>query len=246
MFTLLAIMFLIPLSVNAEVGLGATPVLALFDLEGNPLVIDGHSLFGRNGFILSGNNLLSFMVAISENKSSNYIIDKDFNIVYKKEFNRGAVSYIPLLINTNEHIDYFTTEGLIDSIMDNIIEIRNYYLINGDKKYNNKDMNYTLSANLKELKSVFINDKEISKDNFTTKDNVLTLKNKYLSTLEKGNYKLKVLYNDGGYVNTEFTIDVIANPQTGDSIIKTIIIGSVSLLGLIITILYIKRKKQFN
>lgn len=232
--------------VSVEVGLGAEPALALFDLEGNPLVIDGHSLFGRNGFILSGNNLLSFMVAISENKSYNYIIDKDFNIINKKEFDKGSVNYIPLLINTNEHIDYFTTEGLIDSIIDNIIEIRNYYLISGDKKYNNKDMNYELSANLKELKSVFINDKEISKEKYTTKDNKLTLNNKYLSTLEKGNYKLKVLYNDGGFVNTNFTVDVIANPPTGDNILKSVIFGSISLIGLIVTVLFIKKRKMFN
>ena len=54
---------------------------------------------------------------------------------------------------------------------------------------------------------------------------------------------MKVLYNDGGYVNIEFTIDVIANPQTGDNIMKSILFGSISLISLIITIIYLQKKQ---
>ena len=63
-----------------------------------------------------------------------------------------------------------------------IFELREY----GSKLFDskNKKFNSLIDAVAREL----------NKDNYSVKDNVLTLNNKYLATLNKGNYKLKRNY----------------------------------------------------
>ena len=55
-------------------------------------------------------------------------------------------------------------------------------------------MNFTLSANLKGLKSIFINDKEIKKDNYTIKDNVLTQKKQLFIYIKKTHIIKNITY----------------------------------------------------
>lgn len=216
--------------------------LVMFDLEGNIIEFSDKYLFDFISY--PSNDGLFPVTFFEENKTIIYILDSEFNLVHNKHLYNENI-YINLL-NSKEHIDYFAINTYDDNneYVD-VLEVRKYYLVSKDEKYNNKDMNFTLSANLKGLKNIFINDKEISKDNYTIKDNVLTLNNSYLSTIKKDTYKLKVLYNDEGYVNTDFIMD-IANPNTGDNILKSFILGTVSLIGLIATIIYIKKRKILN
>lgn len=76
--------------------------------------------------------------------------------------------------------------------------------------------------------------------------------NKYSCELSKnfeiGIYTVKVADYDGGnYMTKNINISVSENnPQTGDNITLSIIIGGLSILGMIICIIYFKKKENFS
>ena len=95
---------------------------------------------------------------------------------------------------------------------------------------------------------LFINEIELGTDKYeiTSGSTIITLKKSYLDSLDKGTYDLKAIFTDGGESTTSFTIAKLAdNPKTGDSIITSIILGSISLIGLLGASIYLK-KKRFN
>lgn len=241
----------------------------VFDLEGNLLKIEDNYIF--NEFVAvsktSPNGLFSTFVKKPGSKNLFYILDEDLNIVYKKEIEGNFVAYHPVYLTTHENIDYLMLRNSYSFASDYFIQkVKKNYLVKGDKKYNGSNMTFTLSSNLNGLKGVFINDEELSEEQFTAIDNNLTLKNEYLSKLDNNTYQLKVLYNDGGYVKMDLFIDVtdssiseinnnnnlnsntgkdIINPNTGDNIIDSFALGVLSLLGCIAILLYLKKNKVF-
>lgn len=89
---------------------------------------------------------------------------------------------------------------------------------------------------------------------------IITLKDTYVSTLSEGEHTLKVVFNNNQAATTSFNViknntntsqtpinngATINNPQTSDNIVYFIIMLGLSLIGLIKTVLY-TRKKLYN
>lgn len=69
-----------------------------------------------------------------------------------------------------------------------------------------------------------------------------------LNSLSKGEYEILVLYSNGKEVKGKLNITIsdIENPQTVDNYNIYIIIGAISLIGLLSTCIYLKNKKNNN
>ena len=67
-------------------------------------------------------------------------------------------------------------------------------------------------------------------------------------TFSKGNYTVKVADYDGGdYISKKISINITEkNPQTGDNIISSIIIGGLSIVAITGCVFFLKKKKKFN
>lgn len=63
-------------------------------------------------------------------------------------------------------------------------------------------------------------------------------------TFEKGNYTVKVADYDGGdYISRNISIGITENnPKTSDNIMASIIVGSVCLIGIAGSLIYLKKK----
>ena len=86
--------------------------------------------------------LLLIIHFIIFNKEIIKLIENIIIIINKKEVKGSFIAYFPTYLKSYEHTDYFVLINAYSGSIDyGFNEIRNYYLINGDKKYNNKDMN---------------------------------------------------------------------------------------------------------
>ena len=109
-----------------------------------------------------------------------------------------------------------------------------------------KDLVIKASGELEDFVKLLIDDKEVSKDNYTKKSGstIITLKSNYLSTLSSGDHKITVVFNDGT-AETNLTIsDNAKNPKTGDNFIIYFIAAFVSFIGICSTMFL--RKKIHN
>ena len=97
---------------------------------------------------------------------------------------------------------------------------------------------------------VYVDNILLDIDNYTSKSGstIITLNDTYLKTLSVGEYTLKVTFKDGREVSTKFVIAndnaSFKNPNTGDNIVVNLLIGVMSLLGLVGIFNY--SKKQIN
>ena len=101
---------------------------------------------------------------------------------------------------------------------------------------------------------VYVDDILIDTNNYTSESGstIIILKKEYLSKLNAGEHKLKVVFNDGGIAESKFTIsetkkevtENIKNPQTSDNITTYITLFIVSILGIVTTIIINNIKKE--
>lgn len=80
---------------------------------------------------------------------------------------------------------------------------------------------------------------------------IITLKNLYLKTLKNGTHNIKVIAKDGEEAKTTFTIAnnlivVEENPGTSDVIMNSILLLSISIIGIIGCMLLINQYKRYN
>lgn len=215
----------------------------MFYKEGLP----GLAIFKEDGTYLdsfleldpksSNNNIL---ITMNANGKVN-LRNNNYDLIYEVE--KSDMGFDPY-IHTVENDDYFIYTTKEDEL--GIIKVSYYELEEGaNLTYNNKDLTIKTSGRLDLLSSVIVNDKELNKENYVVKSGstILTLNKKYLDTLEKGTYTLKLEYNDGGYVETTFIIEEKV-PNTFDGISTYIILSIVSLIGLCITILFTRKNKK--
>ena len=108
-----------------------------------------------------------------------------------------------------------------------------------------KDITFRIDAEHELFDKLFIDNKEVDKKYYTTKSGstIITLKSDYAKTLANGNHEIKVTFTDGGSATTSFTlVSNTENPDTSDNIMTQFIIGSISLISMIILSIYTIRK----
>ena len=118
------------------------------------------------------------------------------------------------------------------------------------------DADYNLFNN-----KVYVDNVLVDSSNYTSKNGstIIVLNKDYVDTLAVGEHTLKVAFADGGEAETTFTVEKVAeqekapeqekdnslNPKTGDNIIVYVAIASISVLGILTTVV-LKRKKKTN
>ena len=118
------------------------------------------------------------------------------------------------------------------------------------------DADYSLFNN-----KVYVDNVLVDSSNYTSKNGstIIVLNKDYVDTLAVGEHTLKVAFADGGEAETTFTVEKVAeqekapeqekdnslNPKTGDNIIVYVAIASISVLGILTTVV-LKRKKKTN
>ena len=96
---------------------------------------------------------------------------------------------------------------------------------------------------------VYVDNELVDPKNYTAESGstIITLKKEFVDTLSVGEHTLKVLFNDGGEAITTFNVARVTvptdNPQTGDNLVVYIIMGILSIIGLLLTLIIYKRKQ---
>ena len=189
---------------------------------------------------ISDNNVLY----IINDKDIVSLLDSTYNLIYQTKKSSNILMFPQsLTLNNSDYFFYIDEEE-----NEKLIKLSHYYLEDGaNQTYKNNDLVFKFSGNKSILSSVKINGKELSNENYSVESGstVITLSKKYLSTLTSGTYTLKVEYSDGGYSSTTFTIEENV-PNTFDGITSYIVLGLVSLIGLIGVTIFMKKNKRVN
>ncbi len=135
-----------------------------------------------------------------------------------------------------------------------------YYLIKGDNQEisNNEDLVLVYSFNHYEFierGKVYIDDKELSKDKYSISkgSTVITINKEYLKGLKEGKHTIVAMLDNNSVdasftisnkVNPDGKIDEIINPSTGDNIFVYISMLGLSIIGLLLAGLLIKKKEM--
>lgn len=122
------------------------------------------------------------------------------------------------------------------------------FLEGQDQIFTGNDLIVKTNGNISKLLRIEVNNIELEKTNYEIKSGstILKLNKGYLSSLSNGTYKLKFVYNDGE-LNTTFIINNIGsnNSKTGDNILFYISVFALSVIVLVSTELY-NKKRKFN
>ena len=196
----------------------------IYDLNGNLI----EEFEGAQWISTIGNDLLLVGFNSADSKFYNYNYEELY--IQRDAYHMGNIGNVHYLgIKFDNHV----------------YELRIYQEKNETAhNFNNNDLTFTFSGDYTRLNSVKVNDVELDVSNYTkaSGSTIITLNKDYLKSLDKGTYTLKVGYNDGGSATTTFEIPE-ANPQTSDGIMSSIILGSISLIGLFGASIYLKKKK---
>ena len=102
-------------------------------------------------------------------------------------------------------------------------------------------------ATFKKYGKVYIDGKLVDPSNYTSKEGstIITFNNDYVKKLSDGEHTLKVAVADGE-ASTTFTItnnkkNTANNPKTGDNILNYIVLSIISLVGIVITVVKVKK-----
>lgn len=109
------------------------------------------------------------------------------------------------------------------------------------------------NTNIDNFDKVYVNNGLLDQEFFEVKTGsiVVTLKDTYLKTLISGTYNLKVTTKDGGKAVTTFVIansqvGLEDNPKTSDGIINSLLLVSISIIGILGCGLFLNKKKKYN
>ena len=93
---------------------------------------------------------------------------------------------------------------------------------------------------------VYVDGKEINDYTSEEGSTIIKLSDKYLSSLGEGEHILRVVFNNGESATTKFTVSRLNNPNTVDNIFTHIILSLISLVGLCIVPMCIKKRNNRN
>ena len=224
-----------------------------------------------NNSLLVTDNESEAVIKIVGNESENKAILTAVNVETKKNENFKGFH----MQYTGSALDYNNTEGGVIyetrydyytrctydftfkyAVEKNIVEEISYKFLEGknlnytiDKDNNARfriDAEYSLFQN---GGKVSIDDVLVDRNNYTSESGstIIVLKKDFISTLNVGEHKLKVLFNNGGVAESKFTINKtkeeietkteettkIENPKTVDNITIYFVLSIISVLGLI-------------
>lgn len=215
----------------------------LIDASGNVYDINGNFIEELNHVSTISKIMDNLLLVYYSSTGSSKILNSDYEEVYDLEFNSSLVSCGSSLDDNLDYIISYSNESSPKTY-----ELRNYKEENiTSHTFNNNDLIFTFSGEYSKLSSVKVNNVELNTNDYmkTNGSTIITLKKEYLSTLKDGTYTLSVEYSDGGIANSTFDISTI-NPQTGDGIMSSILIGSASIIGLLVIAMYLKNNERFN
>lgn len=223
----------------------------------------------NNGLLLTGNENEA-VIKIVGNKTKNNAILTAINVGNKKSdvFKGSHMQYTGAALDYNStsdgiiyetRFDYYTrcTYEFTFKYVEDIPEVKEYQVIEGaNQKYTidkDSDMTFRIDADYSLFdKKVYIDNELVDVNNYTSKEGstIIVFNKDYVSTLNVGKHTLKVVFSDNNEALTNFEIikeeknEIIKNPETIDNIEKYIAIGIVAVIGIIGSILLIRKSKE--
>ncbi len=219
----------------------------------------------NNGLLLTDNESEA-VIKIVGNKTKNNAILTAINVGNKKnevfkgfhmQFTGAALDYNSTSdgIIYETRFDYYTrcTYEFTFKYVEDIPEVKEYQVIEGaNQKYTidkDSDMTFRIDADYSLFdKKVYIDNELVDVNNYTSKEGstIIIFNKDYVSTLSVGKHTLKVLFSDNNEALTNFEIikETIENPETIDNVEKYIAVGIVAVIGIIGSIVLIKKNKE--
>ena len=219
----------------------------------------------NNGLLLTDNENEA-VIKIVGNKTKNNAILTAINVGNKKnevfkgfhmQFTGAALDYNSTSdgIIYETRFDYYTrcTYEFTFKYVEDIPEVKEYQVIEGaNQKYTidkDSDMTFRIDADYSLFdKKVYIDNELVDVNNYTSKEGstIIIFNKDYVSTLSVGKHTLKVLFSDNNEALTNFEIikETIENPETIDNVEKYIAVGIVAVIGIIGSIVLIKKNKE--
>ena len=219
----------------------------------------------NNGLLLTDNESEA-VIKIVGNKTKNNAILTAINVGNKKNevFKGFHMQYTGAALDYNStsdgiiyetRFDYYTrcTYEFTFKYVEDIPEVKEYQVIEGaNQKYTidkDSDMTFRIDADYSLFdKKVYIDNELVDVNNYTSKEGstIIVFNKDYVSTLNVGKHTLKVVFSDNNEALTNFEIikETIENPETIDNVEKYIAVGIVAVIGIIGSIVLIKKNKE--
>ena len=219
----------------------------------------------NNGLLLTDNENEA-VIKIVGNKTKNNAILTAINVGNKKSdvFKGFHMQYTGAALDYNStsdgiiyetRFDYYTrcTYEFTFKYVEDIQLPKEYQVIEGaNQKYTidkDSDMTFRIDADYSLFdKKVYIDNELVDVNNYTSKEGstIIIFNKDYVSTLSVGKHTLKVLFSDNNEALTNFEIikETIENPETIDNVEKYIAVGIVAVIGIIGSIVLIKKNKE--
>lgn len=146
--------------------------------------------------------------------------------------------------------NYLASNIVLTKVSDGVYTAgTNYAVIEGEnqevKLETGKGIIFKIDADYNLFDKLYIDGKEVPKEYYTISkgSTIITLNAEYAKTLTSGNHELTVLFTDGGSATTGFKLlSDTTNPKTLDNIMIYVVTGFVSMIGLVVTAIFIKQK----
>ena len=218
-----------------------------------------------NGGLIVTNDESVAVLKIVGNKSQNKAILSAVNVGTKKnetfkglhtKYTGSALDYN----GTNDGIinetrfDYYTRckyEYIIQYVKEKV-SFKEYKYLDGDnQKYTinkDNDMIFKIDADYSLFDKIYIDNELVDENNYKVSEGstIITFNKDFVSKLRVGRHELKVVFSDGD-AKTNFMIDkeeTVVNPSTVDNIEKYIAIGVVAVLGIIGSLVIIRKNNE--
>ncbi len=216
----------------------------------------------NNGLLVTENENEA-VIKIVGKKSENKVVLTAVNVRNKESevFKGFHTQYTGSALNYESTVDGIIFETRYDYYTRCKYEFTLKYVNNGNtskeyeflegenQKYTlNKDSNMTfrIDANYSLFDKVYIDNELVDISNYkvTEGSTIITFNNEFVSKLSVGKHTLKIMFSNGE-ASTEFSVvkEVVENPKTIDNIEKYIAIGIVAVIGVVGSVLIIKKEK---
>lgn len=159
-----------------------------------------------------------YSIAIEETTNGTIdVIDKSLvgeNITINITPNKGyKLEKVEVLDKDNNNVDLTDNTFIMpksDVTIKATFKPLEYTFITEDNQiYNGNDLVFKTNGDYSLFDKVYINDKELDKNNYTSKEGstIITLLKEYLNTLEPGTYNMKITYTTGVSTTSAFIIN---------------------------------------